>query len=144
MLRRPYNSCNLVLRSVTLGVLLRHSRVRTWPYLCSDSGHCYGMGSIPGLGTSTGHGHNQKKKRPVTEIQRDCTCLVAHSCTWKSKGDNSDFLTPRLRSSIIPHNIPVCYWFRALSELFLGLWMEVFAVHQKMPFPCAAVSYFIS
>ena len=35
---------------------------------CSSLGHCCGPGSIPGLGTSACHGHNQKKPQK-TETQ---------------------------------------------------------------------------
>ena len=45
-----------------MGVLLWHSGLRVWHYYCSSSGHCCDVGLIPGLGTSTCHGHSQKKK----------------------------------------------------------------------------------
>ena len=43
---------------------------------CCGLGHCYGVGSMPGPGTSTCHGHSQKKtcfehlKLPL-EVTRD-------------------------------------------------------------------------
>ena len=39
-------------------------------YYCNSSGHCYGTGSIPGLGTSTwcGLGQTEKKKIDIMRI----------------------------------------------------------------------------
>ena len=41
------------------GVSLWHGRLRIWHYHCSLSGHCQGIGLIPGLGTPTSQGHRQ-------------------------------------------------------------------------------------
>ena len=43
------------------------SRLRTWCYHHSSSGHCYCTGSIPGPGTSTCCGGSQKLKDQETE-----------------------------------------------------------------------------
>ena len=47
-------------KNYPLGVLLWHSRLRIWHFHCCGVGCCYGMGSAPGLGTSTSHGCIQK------------------------------------------------------------------------------------
>ena len=46
------------------GIPLWCSGLKIWGFHCSRSGRCYGMGSIPGRGSSTCHGHSKKKKEP--------------------------------------------------------------------------------
>ena len=50
------------LKISTPRVLLWHSGLRIWHCHWCGSGRCWGIGLIPGLGTSTICGHGQKKK----------------------------------------------------------------------------------
>ena len=55
------------------GIPRRHSRLRTRHCHCSGLGHCCGMSSIPGPGTSACHGCCQKRKRNE---------VLIHAATW--------------------------------------------------------------
>ena len=51
----------IVFQDVIEAVLLWHSTLRILSCYCSSSGCCYGMGLIPGLGTSACHGWGLNK-----------------------------------------------------------------------------------
>ena len=55
----------ILTRSSSRGVPLQSNRLRIWYCYCSGSGHCYGAGLIPGLGTSTCCGRSQKQQKKL-------------------------------------------------------------------------------
>ena len=80
--------------------------LRIWHCHCSSSGHCCGVGSIPGLGTSTCCGHSQKQtSRAPCHLQfRDIQTL----CPWVfSLIFKSRVPSPTLPATLVPSSTEV-------------------------------------
>ena len=60
-------------------VLLWHSGLKIWCFHCNGSGHCCGLGSIPGLGNAACCGCGQERKSKVC-CSMDWKLDIADSC----------------------------------------------------------------
>ena len=57
-----------VIKSCIAGVPWWTSGLRIWHCHCCSLDHCYGLGSIPSLGTFACHGRSQKKKNCIAAL----------------------------------------------------------------------------
>lgn len=81
------------------GVLLWCNGLGIWHCHCICLSHCCGVGLIPGQGTSTRHGHGQKKNIQTWFLEdkvltdslelsqtRICTTILLAGCCWAGTG----------------------------------------------------------
>ena len=81
-----------------MAILKKNTRVPMWlrglsnqHCHCSGLGHCYGVGSIPGPGTSTGLRYSPKKRTHIINVGKDVEkkripllCWQDYKLVWKT------------------------------------------------------------